>query len=341
LEKDTQSRKYLLTINNPSEHGLDYEAVKLATSKLHTLYWCISTEIGKETETEHYHVYLHLKSPVRFSRIKKLFPVAHIDVAYGKAEANKAYVEKSGKWENDEKGDTKVPNTFLEFGTLPQEVGQGFRTDIASVYSKLADGASIAEIMEENPATAEYINKMEKIQQTILEERYRTTFRHLNVTYIWGATGTGKTRGVMEKHGYANVCRVTNFNHPFEGYLPSHSVLLFEEFRSSLPISAMLNYLDGYPLALPARYADRVACYTDVYIISNIPLQKQYPLVQVSEPETWKAFLRRIHSVIEYKEDGTIIEHGSALEYMYPALPVQEWMAEAEQLEPEIGLFEN
>ena len=34
----------------------------------------------------------------------------------------------------------------------------------------------------------------------------------------------------------------------------------------------MLNYLDIYPLYLPARYTDRVACYHHVYITSNAPL---------------------------------------------------------------------
>ena len=34
-------------------------------------------------------------------------------------------------------------------------------------------------------------------------------------------------------------------------------------------IGDMLNYLDGYPISLPARYANRVACYEEVYITAN------------------------------------------------------------------------
>ena len=70
----------------------------------------------------------------------------------------------------------------------------------------------------------------------------------------------------------------------------------------------MLNYLDIYPLSLPARYNDRTACYTKVYITSNIPLEKQFMDVQRRRPETWKAFLRRIHRVYEYTADGGIYE---------------------------------
>ena len=83
---------------------------------------------------------------------------------------------------------------------------------------------------------------------------------------------------------------------------------MFEEFNSQIPIEEMLNYLDIYPLSLPARYTDRTACYTQIYITSNIPLWEQYQDVQEYRPETWKAFLRRIHRIAEYHADGTITE---------------------------------
>ena len=102
----------------------------------------------------------------------------------------------------------------------------------------------------------------------------------------------------MEFHGYENVFRVTNYAHPFDNY-KGESVIVFEEFRSSLPIADMLNYLDGYPLTLPCRYADKVACYTTVYIASNIPIEEQYVSTQHNESETYNAFLRRIHNIEE------------------------------------------
>ena len=75
----------------------------------------------------------------------------------------------------------------------------------------------------------------------------------------------------MEKYGYSNVFRVTDYIHPFDSS-KNHSVIIFEEFRSSLKIQDMLNYLDGYPCELSARYNNKTACYLEVYIISNILL---------------------------------------------------------------------
>ena len=83
---------------------------------------------------------------------------------------------------------------------------------------------------------------------------------------------------------------------------------MFEEFNSQIPVEDMLNYLDIYPLALPARYNDKTACYTKVYITSNLPLEKQYRGEQWDRPETWRALLRRIHTIIEYLPDGSTVQ---------------------------------
>lgn len=70
----------------------------------------------------------------------------------------------------------------------------------------------------------------------------------------------------------------------------------------------MRFYLDGYPLELPCRYANKIACYTKVYIITNIALIDQYVSIQNEHIETWKAFKRRINRVIHYAEDVQISE---------------------------------
>ena len=106
-------------------------------------------------------------------------------------------------------------------------------------------------------------------------------------------------------HKTEDICRITDYGGKngtkFDAY-HGQPVLVFEEFHSQIPIAAMLNYLDIYPLQLPARYHDRTACYTTVYITSNISLDEQYMEVQRSELETWRAFLRRIGCVKEFRK---------------------------------------
>ena len=325
--KDPQGRKWLLTINNPIEKGWDHSKIKdeLKQQFKSLSYYCLGDEQG---DTYHTHIFILSEIPIRFSTIKKKFPEAHIDKAYGTAKENKEYIQKAGKWADTDKAETTIPDTFEESGEMPEELGQGYRSDIGEVYRQIEDGMSNAEIMAANPDSATYIGKMDKIRQDILEARYREEWRTLNVTYIFGPTETGKTRSVMETHGYGNVYRVTDYGHPFDRYA-QEPVLCLDEFRSSLLIGDMLNYLDGYPLNLPARYTPRIACYETVYIISNIDLKEQYPNVQANEAKTWKAFLRRIHHVIEYRTRDERIDHGSATEYIFVSQETG-WIKEAE-----------
>lgn len=297
MAKDKAHRKYLLTLNHPVEHGFSHENIRTIIGQFSgCIYWCFCDEVG-EQGTPHTHVYLVFRNAVLFSTIQRRFYGAHIDPAKGSSEENRNYVRKEGKWADDAKHDTNLIETFEESGPLPDERRQQ-QKDSEVILGMICEGASNADILEEFPTALSKLHHIDAARQVMLEKKYREQFRKLNVSYIWGETGVGKTRGVMEKYGYTQVYRVTNYTHPFDGY-KGEPVILFDEFRSSLPISDMLKYLDGYPVMLPCRYADKVACFDTVYVISNIPLEEQYPNIQIDEPETWKALLRRFDSVTE------------------------------------------
>jgi hypothetical protein len=306
-DKDTRSRKYQLTINNPLEYGFSHEKIKEMLLAFESLvYFCMADEIGDEGKTPHTHVYMHCSSAVRFSTIKKAFPQAHIEHVRGTAAQNRAYIAKEGKWENDEKGHTKVEGTFEEWGDMPVE-RQGQRTDLTRFHSLIRDGASNCQIYEDNPNNIKYANLIDRVRQDIRREEFKDKFRKMEVIYMYGKTGVGKTRMILERYCPSDVYRVTDYKHPFDGY-QGQPVIVFDEFRSQLYISDMLNYTDGYPLELPARYSNRQACYTTVYIVSNWTLREQYPNVQKEDKETMAAFLRRVHHLWELTPDG-IIEH--------------------------------
>ncbi|WP_130868382.1 replication protein [Intestinimonas massiliensis (ex Afouda et al. 2020)] len=297
MPRESASRKYQLTINNPQEHGLTHLVLRAAIDSLTgCLYWCLCDEIGVEG-TLHTHVYLVFQNPVMFSTIQRRFYGAHIEQCKGSNQENRDYVRKEGKWANDPKHGTNLPDTFEESGPLPPEPQKRMR-DSDGILAMIHAGSSDASILEVFPSAYRSLRQIAEARQAIRSEEFRKIFRQLHVVYLWGQTGIGKTRGIMERHGYENVYRVTNYNHPFDSYA-GEDVMLFDEFRSSLSISDMLSYLDGYPLLLPCRYADKTACYTKVYVVSNIPLEAQYPDVQAEEPATWAAFLRRFHEHYE------------------------------------------
>ena len=286
-------RKYQLTINNPEEHGFTHDVLKTTLETFKgLLYWCMADETGGETGTYHTHVYFAAQNPIEFQTVQQRFYGVHIEAARGTHQQNRDYIRKEGNWETDVKHGTRVEGTFEECGELPPEENRRLKTSEA-IFEMVQEGKTNAEILKEYPSSMNHLRNIYLARQTLREEEYREKFRELQVTYVWGKTGVGKTRGIMEKYGYRNVFQVTNYQrYPFDGYA-GEDVILFDEFRSSLPIADMLKYLDGYPLRLPCRYGDKVACFTKVYVVINIPMEKQYPNIQVDKPETWNAFLRR------------------------------------------------
>lgn len=295
MPRNPSSRKFQLTINNPGDHGFTHERIRTILSDFSgVIYWCMCDEIG-EQGTPHTHVYVVFKNSTMFDTMHRRFYGAHIEQAHGKHQENRDYVRKEGKWLNDAKHETNLADTFEEWGELPPDRRHS-ETQADRIVQMIRDGKTNAEILEECPTAYSKIAHIEQTRQTLLAERYKDEWRHMNVTYLWGDTAAGKTRSVMEKYGYSKVYRVTDYSHPFDGY-KGQDVIIFEEFRSSLAIGDMLNFLDGYPIDLPCRYSNKVACYTNVFIISNISLEQQYPNVQVDNPETWAAFCRRIHHV--------------------------------------------
>lgn len=317
---DARSRKWLLTINNPIEKGYTHEVIKSILKQFSGLvYWCMSDETGKETQTFHTHVYFQVQNAAKMSTVAKRFEGAHWDLAKGTAVQNRDYVFKEGKWLDKEKGETNHRDSHEEEGELPAE-RQGERNDISDLYDMIKQGMTDYEILEASPQYMLQMDKIERVRQVVMEEIFKKEWRDLHVTYIYGETGSGKTRSVMEKYGYDKVFRVTDYEHPFDGY-KGQGVIVFEEFRSNIRIGDMLNYLDGYPVELRCRYANKVACYTEVFIISNIALRDQYHDLQIDQRETWKAFLRRIHEV-RIHLDGKV-HIGTCKEYMQGFIPVR------------------
>lgn len=299
MSRDTQSRKYLVTINNPEDHNLTQDILKEITeSKFKSLvYYCMSDEVGGETNTYHTHLYIQFKNPVRFSTIKKAYSTAHIDKVRGTAQQNRDYVFKENKWQSNTKAETNLRDTHFEHGELPEEK-QGKRSDLEDLYNDIKAGMTNAQILESNPSHLERLSHIDKVRKTVLEEKYKNTWRDLTVTYLYGPTAVGKTRSIMELYGYENVYRVTDYQHPFDSY-NQQPVIIFDEFDGGIKIREMLNLLDGYPLELRARYANKVACFDKVFIISNNPITALYQTEQQDEVTVWHAFLRRLHSVIE------------------------------------------
>jgi len=322
-----QSRKWMVTINNPLEHGFDHDAIQHIMSKVRgkSLYWCMCDEEGDECETLHTHIFIYRSSPFTARQINALFPNCHRDNCYGTAAESRDYVKKEGDKFNkaedgtynytDSKGKHHIGrnfgDSFFESGVCPDE-HQGKSGAAELIVDLIRDGAGNRQIVETVPTAYKDLDKIDRTRSMFRDAEYASTWRDLTVEYHFGTTGTGKTRTVMEQYGYINCYRVTDYKHPFDTY-DGQDVLIFEEFRGGLKHGDMLNYLDGYPLLLPCRYFNRQACFTKVFILTNIPPDAQYPNIDM---ESKNAFYRRIHKVVEYGPNGKKREWPSVQAYV-------------------------
>ncbi len=299
----SRSRKWQLTINNPDKLGLPHEQIKKNISSLKSVrYYCMCDEQGS---TYHTHLFIYSNNAISFETLFKRFNGAHIESAKGSCLDNRNYIRKDGKHKDTDKAETNLPDTFEEWGEIPAERQEKVKQSEA-IVEMIEDGASTVDIIKAYPTAITKQQHIHQYRQEYLKNKY-SVWRDVEVIFIYGNTGVGKTRYVMEKYGYTNVCKVSNYAHPFDNY-DGQDVILFDEFNGQITLTDMLQFLDGYPCMLPARYADRVACFTKAYIISNTKLEEQYHNVKNDNISQWYALMRRVKVYYHMDNNGVMTQ---------------------------------
>ena len=262
----------------------------------------------KDLDNIHCHIILQNKSQITFETLKNLMPYGDIEQQRGSNEDCYNYLfhkdEKSKETEKIEYDETCI-KTNIENIQEWLKIKQGQRTDLIDFKNAVLSGATYDELLEAHlPVIARHDKFYQDLKRHKQELEFMSKFRELQVYYIYGNAGTGKTSSVYEKYGFENIYSVDDYKHPFDEY-NGEDVLLLDEYRSNFEITYFLKLLDRYPLKLRARYGNKVACYTKVYIISNVPLNEQYPNL---DETTRQALDRRIQKIIHYYNLGIYTE---------------------------------
>ena len=290
-------RNWILTINYKDTPAMPDEELAYYLQSLEKIQFYAFQLERSASDTLHHQIYIIFKANQRFSKLKKLFPKAHIEFRRGSHEEALFYV-------------TKEATRHQPPMTWGQEPKKGVRTDLQEITELMNTGASVNEIRAKYPTQyLMYHRHINDYINVVKRELYKTKFRQLEVVYVYDIPGAGKTRTIMEHFGYLNVYRVNDYDHPFDNY-QYEDVLLSDEYRGQFSIDMMLNLLDGYPLELPARYSNRFAAYKKVYIVSNMPFDYQYPKIRNSAPETFEALKRRIQRQVNVDELKIWLEKG-------------------------------
>lgn len=302
--KTTQSRSWMATVSAEKMHREEIEEALEPYSYIGQL------EEGAEDGYRHWQLLIDGgQSPIRFSTLKNKLPTAHLEPRRGPMRQAVEYVTKET---------TRVAEEpRLEHGTIRHSDETGRRKDVEIVREAVLEkGLSADEVFLQIPESNRMTAMVEKLVAARDRSRH-TKPRQIEVIWLYGPPGTGKTSLAIEMGG-TSYYRVTDYQHPFDSY-SGEEVLILDEFDGKMGLSTLLNVLDIWPTMLPARYADRVAAYIQVVLVSNEEPWSFYSWASVSRRQ---ALARRVNTIMHVDTSGAHDVTDQLSRFNEPAVPI-------------------
>lgn len=236
-------------------------------------YQVIGYEVG-ENGTPHLQGFITFKRTYRLAALKKLVPRAHWEPAKASDAANYCMKEKYDIIDNKQ---------------------QGKRSDLKLTCDIIKE-SGIKRAIEEHPDVfVKYHNGLTKLSSHYLGNNKPVPI----VTWIWGPTGSGKTKEVFEKETDLWFSSI-DLNW-FDGYHGQEAVLI-DDFRGDMcKFRFLLRLLDRYPLQVPIKGGFVWWVPKRIYITSCKHPSDCYSKDMFDKEEKVEQLLRRLNDII-YKD---------------------------------------
>lgn len=259
---------------------LEYDNIFAEYSDL-IRYMCQGKEICPKTKKEHIQGWIQFKTKKRMSRVKKILGTAkiHLEPCRGNEFDNDKYCKKD--------------NNYKIYGKF---ISQGHRTDLETALKIIRSDKGMDKIEEEVPnLILRYSTGLKELIR-INQKKLSKKFRKINTELLYGNTGTGKTRYAVEKNNDYYMITGDSLKW-WDGY-QGEKTLIIDEYNNDVPITKMLNLLDGYQLRLPIKGGFTYARWTQVYITSNLSPDEIH---SNAKPKHRDALWRRIQKKTHFK----------------------------------------
>jgi len=279
----------------------DWESVRRYFEDIEHMKYCVyQLEKGQEG-TIHIQGGIFYSIGKRFSTVKDTLPFAHLEKAKGSNGQVRDYCTKT---------DTRIKDP-VELGVFAEERD---RTDIRDFIQLAQSGVLNCELAKLYPML--YLkerNKLEQVRADIYEE-YFYKYRSVKVTYIYGASGVGKTTWLSKKYSSREAFDITNYDNSMFTNYNYQDVLIMDEFNGSMKVSTFNLMLGFKPLDLRGLGCAKPSCYHEVYIISNYSLKEIIKRMAGEDYRLYKTIDRRIHRILHFTGKEILIERDTEWE---------------------------
>ena len=245
----TKARLWLITINNPQNHGISLEQSGILERFKEDIKTGRVTYVASVMEqsltvdendkhTPHGHIAAYFPSQELGGHLHKLFPMAALQDCKANILSVRQYLIKdpTGAWykKYPEKFGEKLPDdeaNFWEWGIIPDgrrksADSQSSKTLSEDVLQAIREGKNDAEILTKFPTVWNRSAELRKIRFAIMSQKYRPIYRDLNCIYV-EANFPPKEAYKLFAHT-PDTYVVSDYTHPWDSYCAEKTVVLTE-----------------------------------------------------------------------------------------------------------------
>lgn len=301
-----------VTSENDTENGLIvYKKKDISniledwSSSASITYWFIEHTADDEVSKTHYHIVIKFKSPMPFGAIKVKFPYGNIESARNVKATIQYLIHYNDKSKVQYDWEDIVTNCL---DMTPYKIQSVSQQEIT--IQKIIEDIDSGIIREYNQFTlipielwSKHKSRIENALTYYRERVYMDKNREINVIFLSGDTGTGKTTFAKE---YCNsieksFCVSSSSNDPMQDY-KGEDVLILDDLRDSdYKFTDLLKILDNHTKStVKSRYHNKSFIGNTIIITSYKPLQDWYFDIARENKEQ---LYRRIKQMYKFTEE--------------------------------------